>query len=103
MKSTSVLFLFVAVFCCPTFSGEIHDAVREGDFGLVMTLVEQDAANLNAKNGKGKTPLDFARKFHHPKIAEWLVSRGAKQAGSIDGIIQAMLGMAANSDDEYVE
>jgi hypothetical protein len=101
MRSKYVVFLFVFGICFSSFAGDIHRAVKDGNFDLVKKLVEQDGGDVNANNGHGKTPLDFAKKFGHRQIAEWLEAHGAHRGGHIDGILRRMLRMPETSDDDY--
>jgi ankyrin repeat protein len=74
-----VVFL-VLIVICPLFlfTRELHKAVKEGKYEEVKMLIEKNPGLLNLKNSNCETPLLLAAKFGHFKIADLLITRGAK-------------------------
>jgi ankyrin repeat protein len=59
----------------------LHFAALYGQLEIVAALAEKDA-NVNEKDAAGKTPLDYANRYGHEKVAKLLKSSGAE--GEID-------------------
>lgn len=59
----------------------LHFAALYGQLDIVAALVEK-GANVNEKDAAGKTPLDYANRYGHEKVARLLKSSGAR--GEID-------------------
>ncbi len=59
----------------------LHFAALYGQLDIVDALVKKDA-NVNEKDGDGKTALDYACRYGHEKVAKLLKSAGAE--GKID-------------------
>jgi ankyrin repeat protein len=59
----------------------LHFAALYGQLDIVDALVKK-GANVNEKDAAGKTPLDYANRFGHEKVAKLLKSSGAQ--GDID-------------------
>ena len=55
----------------------LHEAAIMGKIKTVSFLIDKGAA-LDAKDKAGKSPLDFALICDYPKVAELLISKGAK-------------------------
>ena len=79
LKSRGIvrIFLAVVVLGAAAKADEIHAAARAGDMDRVKAIVESDPAAVNARNGSGQTPLFDALLGNRPKIAEYLLSKGA--------------------------
>lgn len=68
---------------------DLHAAVMLGLRDRVAALLDADPAALEARDRRGRTPLDLAVEFHQPETAALLVDRGAAV-----GLVQAAgLGM----------
>jgi ankyrin repeat protein len=66
--------------------GTIWDAADAGDVGEVKRLVGQDPGLLDAKNGRGWTPLISASARGRVEAVRWLVDQGAAiNEGDNDG------------------
>ena len=59
----------------------LHFAALNGHLNIVAELLK-NGADMNEKDGAGKTPLDYANKYGHERVAKLLKSLGAK--GEID-------------------
>ena len=59
----------------------LHFAALYGQFEIVDALVKK-GADVDEKDGAGKTPLDYANRYGHEKVAKLLKSAGAR--GEID-------------------
>lgn len=73
------IIMFVAFFVASTYawSGEIHDAVRQGDIEKVQALLKQDIKLLNSKDESGSTPLHGAAEHGHIALVKLLLEKGA--------------------------
>ncbi|XP_046567575.1 uncharacterized protein LOC124275922 isoform X8 [Haliotis rubra] len=54
----------------------LHFACMGGDLEKVKLIVSRNLADVNARNNDGETAVDWARYKGHPRVAEFLVSRG---------------------------
>jgi ankyrin repeat protein len=59
----------------------LHFAALYGQLDIVAALVKK-GANVNERDAAGKTPLDYANRYGHEKVARLLKSSGAE--GEID-------------------
>jgi ankyrin repeat protein len=55
----------------------LHLGCAWGRFEIVKLLAKIGEVDLNAKDDEGRTPLFYAKKHHHTKIASYLLERGA--------------------------
>lgn len=60
-----------------TTSDTLHNAVRLGNIVLVKNLIK-DGFNINLKDDRGWTPLDYAKKGNRSDIEKVLLENGAK-------------------------
>ncbi len=58
-------------------AGEIHKAAVAGDLNKVRTLIEADPALVEARDGRGCTPLYTACIRHQMAVAHFLIDKGA--------------------------
>ena len=58
------------------FAGPIHDAARKGDIEAVKQHLAA-GRNVNAKDDKGRTPLQRSAREGHKEVAELLIAAGA--------------------------
>jgi|WetSurMetagenome_2_1015567.scaffolds.fasta_scaffold15719_3 ankyrin repeat protein/L-ascorbate metabolism protein UlaG (beta-lactamase superfamily) len=80
MKISSRLLaaaLIVAAFVSSSFAGEIHEAIRQGDFAKVGALAKSDAGLLGAKDTDGSTPLNTAALAANLEMVKLLLDLGA--------------------------
>ena len=61
----------------------LHTAARRGIFRAVELLLEA-GAELNAADGRGWTPLDWALEEEQTEVAEFLRSKGALEGKRAD-------------------
>jgi uncharacterized protein len=54
----------------------IWAAARAGDLGEVQQLVGQDPGLVNARDGRGMTPLMYASASGHLELVRWLLDKG---------------------------
>ena len=54
----------------------LYCAAMEGHISVVKELIEERNARINSRNDYGRTALRYARQYHKPKIAAYLVSHG---------------------------
>ena len=59
------------------FSGEIHDAARDGDVEKVKALLAADPALTLSTDASGATPLIWAATRDHKDVAELLLAGNA--------------------------
>jgi ankyrin repeat protein len=45
----------------------------------IVELLITEGANVNARDGAGRTPLSYAKEEGHTEIAEMLLKHGAKK------------------------
>ncbi len=57
---------------------EYFKAIKDGESGKVEQMIERDADLMNARNESGMSAVVVATYYGHPKIADYLISRGAK-------------------------
>jgi uncharacterized protein len=57
--------------------GDIWEAAKAGDLGEVERLVGHDPSLLDAKDGRGQTPLILSSEKGHVGVVRWLLDRGA--------------------------
>jgi ankyrin repeat protein len=60
-----------------SFAGPIHDAAKRGDLARVELFIA-NGADVNAKDGIGKTPLDRAIRNDETETADLLRKHGGK-------------------------
>ncbi|MCG8340444.1 MAG: ankyrin repeat domain-containing protein, partial [Cytophagales bacterium] len=53
------------------------DAVEKGDFKEVKRLIEQEEADVNVSDSKGKSALHCAAERGHKELAAYLTEQGA--------------------------
>ncbi len=63
----------------------IHRASALGNREMVNALIEK-GVDLNKRSGKGKTPLDYAAKYGHKDVADYLKGKGAAVSASTEEI-----------------
>lgn len=64
----------------------MHVCAQNNHRKLASMLLQQfPTIDVNARNLKGLTPLDYAEKYGFQKVASWLVSVGAVQ-GAVQGV-----------------
>lgn len=56
----------------------LHTAAVKG-YGKIAYMLLENGADPNAKDKKGKTPLDYACRYSHKKVAKALLSKGANK------------------------
>lgn len=56
----------------------LHTAAIKG-YGKIAALLLEKGADPNAKDKRGKTPLDYACRYSHVKVAKVLLSKGIKK------------------------
>ncbi len=56
----------------------LHTAAVKG-FGKIAYLLLENGADPNTKDKKGKTPLDYACRYSHKKVAKILLAKGANK------------------------
>mmetsp|Transcript_17724 Transcript_17724/g.50213 ORF Transcript_17724/g.50213 Transcript_17724/m.50213 type:complete len:240 (+) Transcript_17724:109-828(+) len=56
----------------------LHLAARSGCLASVQLLIKKDKG-INPGNTKGVTPLDYAVRYNHPEVAEYLKRKGDKR------------------------
>ena len=76
-KQIVALITFILILVSPLFSSEIHDAVQEGNLTLVQELIEADNTNLDLKDERQFTPLNWAVTSGHLEIFMYLLNLGA--------------------------
>ena len=57
-------------------SRPLHWAAYHAPISVVKELIEERNAEINARNDGGRTALWFARQYHKPEVASYLVSHG---------------------------
>jgi ankyrin repeat protein len=60
---------------CNPLAGVLIKAVREGNLSAIQDLVQR-GADINEKDGNGKTMVMLALHRDHPEVAAWLIERG---------------------------
>jgi ankyrin repeat protein len=73
----SVLLVFFLIFTNIVLMDEIHEAVKDGNFENVKSLVDYNPTTVNAKDDRSCTSLHFAAETGHKEIAEFLLANGA--------------------------
>jgi ankyrin repeat protein len=74
-------------------SEEFFNAIKEGESARVEQMISRNPSLVNAKNSQGMSPVTVATYYGKSKIAEVLVSRGAKlnlYEASITGKLEAV-------------
>src|SRR5262249_13383060 len=56
---------------------DLHTEIMLGRLDRVRALLDREASLLNARDRRGRTPMDVAAEWCRPEIAELLVARGA--------------------------
>ena len=62
--------------CSRQLGGAFLDAVEKGDSKEMKRLLEQEEADVNARDSKGETALNFATKRGHKKVISLLLDKG---------------------------
>ena len=71
------------MFTSPVFAGEIHDAVKKRDIGLVKCLIEANPNCVNEIDEKGRTPLHWACCRNNLEMVQLLLDNGAEESINI--------------------
>lgn len=85
----------------PAFSGEIHDAAKNGDVAKVRALLTGNPALVSSKDYNDNTPLHWAARENHKDMAEFLLAHHA-EVNVKDGNDQTPLHEAAYRGDIVV-
>ncbi|XP_046569293.1 ankyrin repeat domain-containing protein 29-like [Haliotis rubra] len=54
----------------------LHCACSGGDLETVKLIVSWNLLDVNARNNDGRTAVYMARRYGHPRVVKFLVSRG---------------------------
>lgn len=73
----TAIILAVLAWHSPALCGEIHDAARSGDLGKVKALLKANPDLVSSSDTNQYTPLLWAARCDHPKVAEWLLANQA--------------------------
>ena len=79
-----------------------HIAAFFGISGTMTHLISTDQANLDSKDGDGRTPLSWAAQNGHEAVVKLLLDTGRVDADSKDKYGQTPLSLAARSGHEAV-
>jgi ankyrin repeat protein len=70
--------LFVILVCgIPAFCGEIHDAVKAGDWAKVKAQLKDNPELASSKDDDGRTPLHWAARFGIKDMGQLLLDNKA--------------------------
>jgi ankyrin repeat protein len=69
--------LTLLIFVIPSFSQEIHEAVREGDIEKVKKIIKENSKLVNEKDNQINTPLHIAAVKGYIDISKLLIEKGA--------------------------
>jgi len=79
MKTVKKIFILLLIMSIPSLrlqAQEIHNAASSNNFSKVKELLEK-GADVNEKDGRGRTALLLAAVAGHKDVAELLISHGA--------------------------
>lgn len=62
---------------CDNGRNLLHFVAEENLVEIAKYLIDKRLVNLNQKDAKGDTPLDYANKFNNPEVAK-LLSRAMR-------------------------
>ena len=80
-RGRSVLLLALAcvlIAPLPVCAGDIHEAVAEGQFDVVKSLIEKDPDLVSSRNAAGDTPLYLAAWHGQAAMVEYFLAHGAQ-------------------------
>jgi len=80
MQYKKIAIGFLVMFSSQTFAGEIHDAVKKRDIGLVKCLIEANPNCVNKTDNHGQTPLLHACYRNNLEMVRLFLQNGAKKS-----------------------